>query len=391
MKGVMRFGKKGKLSPRYIGPYRISKSIGNVAYKLELPQELAAVHPVFHIFMLKKCMGNPSLSIPIKYIGIKDNLSYEEIPIQILDNQVCKLRTNEVALVKVLCRNQFVEEATWEAEEDMKKRYPHLFETGDISDQGAPIWNTSSGEVLGPFHEVNSGNSKAGPTFPDFDYEIVWQQSEAIRKGKASAKLFGARTVDLQVVGSGRRSTISCNLFARFDVVGKALGSDSLLTWLVLGRAPQVISWLVVGYKLLEVLLGVDMPAHSVWLGQAPGIVRWHTWLGWAGHPQCSLLGSWIRDFGGDRYTPTWDLPGWSAIDAYWVPIAWVLMLHSASVFVMQVQAPFINVEFDPTSVYFGDEIEDSSPLVPLPSSSRTGFGLPIGGLVGAIMAREIG
>ncbi|KAK4733550.1 hypothetical protein R3W88_007811 [Solanum pinnatisectum] len=112
MKGVMRFGKKGKLCPRYIGHYRISKRIGNVAYELELPKELAAVHPVFHISILKKCMRDPSLIIPTEDIGIKDNLSYEEIPIQILDHQVHKLRTKEVASVKVLWRNQFVEEST---------------------------------------------------------------------------------------------------------------------------------------------------------------------------------------------------------------------------------------------------------------------------------------
>ncbi|WMV55016.1 hypothetical protein MTR67_048401 [Solanum verrucosum] len=132
MKGFMRFGKKGKLSLRYIGPYRISKRVGNVASELRLPQELAAVHPVFHISMLKKCMGEPSLIIPTEDIGIKDSLSYEEIPVQILDRQVRKLRTKEVASVKVLWRNQFVEEATWEAEEDMNKRYLHLFESGEV-------------------------------------------------------------------------------------------------------------------------------------------------------------------------------------------------------------------------------------------------------------------
>ncbi|WMV40810.1 hypothetical protein MTR67_034195 [Solanum verrucosum] len=105
MKGVMRFGKKGKLSPRYIGPYRIPKRIGNVAYELELPQELATVHLVFHISMLKKCMGDPSLVIPTEDIGIKDSLSYEEIPVQILDHLVRKLRTKEVASVNVLWRN----------------------------------------------------------------------------------------------------------------------------------------------------------------------------------------------------------------------------------------------------------------------------------------------
>ncbi|WMV57501.1 hypothetical protein MTR67_050886 [Solanum verrucosum] len=135
MKGVMRFGKKGKLSPRYIGPYRIAKRIGNVAYELELPQEIAAVHSVFHISMLKKCICDPSLIQPTKSIRIKDNFFYEEVPVRILDRQVRRLRTKDVALVKVLWRNQFVEEATWEAEEDMKKRYPYLFESGGNVDQ----------------------------------------------------------------------------------------------------------------------------------------------------------------------------------------------------------------------------------------------------------------
>ncbi|WMV34315.1 hypothetical protein MTR67_027700 [Solanum verrucosum] len=97
MKGVMRFGKKGKLSPRYIGPYRIANSTSNVAYDLELPQKLATVHLVFHVSMLKKCMSDPSLIIPTENIGIKDSLTYEEIPVQILDRQVHKLRTKELA------------------------------------------------------------------------------------------------------------------------------------------------------------------------------------------------------------------------------------------------------------------------------------------------------
>ncbi|WMV14649.1 hypothetical protein MTR67_008034 [Solanum verrucosum] len=86
--------------------------------------------------MLKKSMGDPSLIIPTENIGIKDSLSYEEIPVQVLDRHVRKLRTKEVASVKVLSRNQFVEETTWEAEEDMKKRYPHLFESEENADQG---------------------------------------------------------------------------------------------------------------------------------------------------------------------------------------------------------------------------------------------------------------
>ncbi|WMV14160.1 hypothetical protein MTR67_007545 [Solanum verrucosum] len=135
MIGVMRFGKKEMLSPRYISLYRISKRVGNVAYELELPQELAAVYPIFNISMWKKCLGDPSLIIPTEDIEIKDSLSYEEIPVQILDRQVRKLMTKEVASVKVLWRNQFFEEATWEAEKDMKKRYPNLFKSGEIPEQ----------------------------------------------------------------------------------------------------------------------------------------------------------------------------------------------------------------------------------------------------------------
>ncbi|WMV09189.1 hypothetical protein MTR67_002574 [Solanum verrucosum] len=81
-------------------------------------------------------MGNPSIIIPTKDIGIKDNLSYEEIPIEILGRHVRKLRSKEVALVMVLWRNQFGEEATWEAEKDMKKRYPHHFPSEETPDQG---------------------------------------------------------------------------------------------------------------------------------------------------------------------------------------------------------------------------------------------------------------
>ncbi|XP_069145614.1 uncharacterized protein [Solanum lycopersicum] len=86
MKDVMRFGKKGKLSPRYIVLYRISNRIDNVAYELELPSELAVIHLVFHISMLKKCMYVLSLIIPTEDIGVKDIRYYEEIVVEILDN-----------------------------------------------------------------------------------------------------------------------------------------------------------------------------------------------------------------------------------------------------------------------------------------------------------------
>ena len=81
MKGVMRFGKKGNISPIYVGPYKILKRIGKVAYELELPAKLAAVHPVFHISLLKKFLGDPTSVVPLKSVVVKDSLSYEDVQV----------------------------------------------------------------------------------------------------------------------------------------------------------------------------------------------------------------------------------------------------------------------------------------------------------------------
>ncbi|WMV29938.1 hypothetical protein MTR67_023323 [Solanum verrucosum] len=112
MKGVMRFSKKGKLSPQYIGPYEILKCVEKVTYELKLPIKLAPVYPVFHISMLKKCIGDPVSILPLEGLGVNENLSYEEVSVEILDRQVKKLRNKEVASVKVLWRNHLVEGAT---------------------------------------------------------------------------------------------------------------------------------------------------------------------------------------------------------------------------------------------------------------------------------------
>lgn len=86
------------------------------------------MHPVFHVSMLKHVIGDPSLIVPMESIEVNGSLTYEEIPVAILNSQVQKLRTKEVTSIKVLWQNQHMEEETWEAGEDMKRRYPHLFE-----------------------------------------------------------------------------------------------------------------------------------------------------------------------------------------------------------------------------------------------------------------------
>jgi len=126
-KGILRFGRKGKLSPKYIGPYEILERIGPSAYRLALPTELSKIHDVFHVSLLRKYIPNPTHVLETQPIQVNEDLSYEEEPVQILDRKEQVLRTKTIPLVKVLWRNHQVEEATWESEEQMKIKYPHLF------------------------------------------------------------------------------------------------------------------------------------------------------------------------------------------------------------------------------------------------------------------------
>ncbi|KAM1748653.1 hypothetical protein ACFX12_009616 [Malus domestica] len=123
----MRFGKKCKLSPRYIGPYEITERIAEVVYKLELPPELSKVHNVFHVSMLQHYVSDPSHVIPPQPLEINPDLTYDEEPVTILDWKDKVLRNKTVSLVKVLWRNHSVEEATWETKDRMREMYPRLF------------------------------------------------------------------------------------------------------------------------------------------------------------------------------------------------------------------------------------------------------------------------
>ncbi|KAM2138219.1 hypothetical protein ACFX1Q_010296 [Malus domestica] len=124
---LVRFGKKCKLSPRYIGPYEITERIAEVVYKLELPPELSKVHNVFHVSMLQHYVSDPSHVIPPQPLEINPDLTYDEEPVTILDWKDKVLRNKTVSLVKVLWRNHSVEEATWETKDRMREMYPRLF------------------------------------------------------------------------------------------------------------------------------------------------------------------------------------------------------------------------------------------------------------------------
>ncbi|XP_021762667.1 uncharacterized protein LOC110727413 [Chenopodium quinoa] len=127
MKGVMRFGKRGKLSPKYIRPYEIIQKVGNVAYNLNLPNEQERVHNVFHVSQIRKYIPDVSHVLQPETIEMDENLTYEERHVKILDSKVRSTRNKDVKILKVLWSNHKTEEATWEAKANMRKRYPELF------------------------------------------------------------------------------------------------------------------------------------------------------------------------------------------------------------------------------------------------------------------------
>ena len=108
----MRFGKRGKLSPRFIGPYEIVSKVGPVAYKLKLPPELSRIHDTFHVSMLRKYIPYPSYVLREQPMQLKENRTYEEISMQIVDHKEQVLRNKVIPLVKVLWKNHEREAAT---------------------------------------------------------------------------------------------------------------------------------------------------------------------------------------------------------------------------------------------------------------------------------------
>ncbi|GJW22132.1 putative reverse transcriptase domain-containing protein [Tanacetum coccineum] len=126
-KGVVRFGKKGKLAPRYVGPFEIMECVGPVAYRLKLPQELSCVHDTFHVSNLKKCLAEPDVQVPLDEIEIDENLRFVEEPIEIVERDVKKLKRRRIPLVKVRWNSRQGAEYTWEREDQFQKKYPHLF------------------------------------------------------------------------------------------------------------------------------------------------------------------------------------------------------------------------------------------------------------------------
>ena len=132
LKGMQRFQLRGKLAPRYVGPFKVLGRRGEVSYQLELPEEMSAVHDVFHISLLRKCLEVPEKTevfknIDHRSVDINKDLTYREVPIRILEEAFRTTRTRSIKFLKIQWSNHTEEEATWEREDYMRTEFPDLF------------------------------------------------------------------------------------------------------------------------------------------------------------------------------------------------------------------------------------------------------------------------
>ncbi|XP_076958357.1 uncharacterized protein LOC143634062 [Bidens hawaiensis] len=128
-KEVVRFRKKGKLSPRFVGPFEILDKIGPVAYRLKLPTELSNVHPVFHVSNLKRCLDEGNLQVTLDGVRIDDTMHFVARPVEIMDHKDKFTKTSRIPLVKVRWESKQGVKFTWECKDQRKTKYPHLFAT----------------------------------------------------------------------------------------------------------------------------------------------------------------------------------------------------------------------------------------------------------------------
>jgi hypothetical protein len=127
LRGMRRFNVKGKLSPHFIGPFRVFRRVGGMTYQLELPDNISYVHDVFHVSQLKKCLRVPKEQLPMEDLSVQEDLTYAEYPIKILDTLTRVTRNKVIKMCKLQWSHHGEDEATWEREEELRIDFPHIF------------------------------------------------------------------------------------------------------------------------------------------------------------------------------------------------------------------------------------------------------------------------
>ncbi|GJS26540.1 putative reverse transcriptase domain-containing protein [Tanacetum coccineum] len=185
-KEVVRFGKWGKLNPRYVGPFKVLEKVGAIAYKLELPQELSRVHNTFHVSNLRRCYSDDPLTVPLEGLHVDDKLQFVEEPVEIMDREVKQLSHSRVPIVKVRWNSKRGHEFTWEREDQFKKKYPHLITKTAPSSSAAskiPVYDDESEyQVFDEISKLNYFRNHVFMDFPQLTITLLDGREESIMK-----------------------------------------------------------------------------------------------------------------------------------------------------------------------------------------------------------------
>ncbi|GJS96665.1 putative reverse transcriptase domain-containing protein [Tanacetum coccineum] len=186
-KGVVHFGKRGKLNPRYVRPFKVLEQVGSVAYKLELPQELNKVHNTFHVSNLKKCYADEPLAVPLDGLHFDDKLHFVKEPVEIMDCEVKRLKRSRIPIIKVRWNSMRGPEFTWEREDQFWKKYPHLFTTTAPSSntvmsdsEDSTVTYTVVSSPFGVLSDIGSSGVDGPPMMPEDPYAYVVAAFQAL-------------------------------------------------------------------------------------------------------------------------------------------------------------------------------------------------------------------